>query len=385
MLLNPAILHLDLDSFFVSVERLRNPKLEGIPLIIGGASDRGVVAACSYEARRFGVHSAMPIRLARRLCPHALFIGGDMELYSRHSTMVTDMVRDKAPLFEKASIDEFYLDLNGMDKFIGVYRWASELRHYIQKESGLPISFGLSANKMVSKVATGEAKPAGQLHVERGMEPLFLAPLPVSRIPMVGEKTAGILRELGVHKIAALREIPREMLERIFGKAGHELWRRARGIDESPVVPYVERKSISTETTLEEDSIDVYRLRSTLRAMAERLAFQLRAEGRLCACLSVRVRYSDFTTVSKQIRISCTASDQVLSRKAVALFDALYDRRIRLRLVGLRLSELLTGSYQISLLEDTQEQLRLFQAVDKMRHRHGATVLMRANAMDSFI
>ncbi|MCC5931038.1 MAG: DNA polymerase IV [Cyclobacteriaceae bacterium] len=376
-----SVLHMDLDAFFVSVECLRDRRLSGRPLIIGGRSDRGVVAACSYEARTFGVHSAMPVKLALQLCPDALIISGDMEAYSRFSGMVTEIIRESAPMFEKASIDEFYLDLTGMDRFFGCYQWASELRHRIMKETHLPISMGLSINKLVSKVATGEAKPNGQAQVVKGEERSFLAPLSVRKIPMIGKKTADFLYEMGITRVNTLCEMPVEMLEAALGKNGRILWNRAHGIDNSPVVPYVERKSISTETTFENDTIDVKKLRSVISGMTEKLAFLLRKENKLTACISVKIRYSDFETVSRQSRLSYTSSDRVLIGRALDLFDKLYSKRLMIRLVGVRLSELAYGSYQISLFDDTEEEIRLNDAMDRMRIKYGASVLTRASSI----
>ncbi len=378
-----AILHLDLDTFFVSVERLHDSRLQGKPIMIGGKGDRGVVASCSYEARSFGVHSGMPMRLARRLCPQALLISGDMESYSKYSHLVTDIIAGSAPLFEKASIDEFYLDLSGMDRFFGTLKWATELRQKIISESGLPISFGLSAAKMVSKVATGEAKPNGQLHIPFGHETKFLDPLPIRKIPMIGKKTGQLLCNMGVDRVKMLRQIPLELLERLLGKAGVLLWKRARGIDSSPVIPYFEAKSISTERTFEQDTIDVQRLQSTLIGMTEKTAFRLREQKKLTACISVKIRYSNFDTFSRQIKIPYTANDNILIRHALDLFKQLYDRRLLVRLVGLRFSHLVHGHYQIDLFDDRCEEIRLYQAMDQMRRKYGKTMVMRAVAIDS--
>jgi DNA polymerase-4 len=207
-----------MDAFFVSVECLKNQALKGKPLIVGGSSDRGVVAACSYEARKFGIRSAMPIKLARRLCPHAIIIGGDMESYSKYSRMVTDMISERVPLYEKSSIDEFYLDLTGMDKFFGCSKYSGELRKYIMNESGLPVSYGMASNKLISKVATDEAKPNGQLEIAFGEEKSFLAPLAVEKIPMVGKQTAELLRQMGVQTVRTLSEIPVPYLQNLLGK-----------------------------------------------------------------------------------------------------------------------------------------------------------------------
>lgn len=376
-----SILHMDLDSFFVSVECLRDSRLKGKPLIIGGKSDRGVVASCSYEARKFGVHSAMPIRLAKRLCPQALIISGDMEAYSKYSKDVTSVISEKAPVFEKSSIDEFYLDLTGFDRFFGCFKWSQELKQQILKDIGLPISFGLSVNKMVSKVATSESKPNGQLEVFKGTEKEFLAPLSISKIPMLGEKTQRLLRSMGIERIKTLREIPLEMMEQLLGKNGIVLWKRANAIDESPVVPYSEPKSISTEMTFEQDTIDVKKMQAILLTMTEKLGFKLRHNQQLTACVAVKIRYSNFDTVTKQVMIPYTSSDHVLAEHVQDLFKKLYDRRLLIRLIGVRLSHLVQGNYQINLFEDTQEDIRLYQAIDRMKRKYGATAIVRANGM----
>ncbi len=378
-----SILHMDLDAFFVSVECLRDSRLKNKPLIIGGKSDRGVVAACSYETRKFGVHSAMPMKLALQLCPDAIVISGDAEAYSRHSKVVTEIIREQAPLFEKSSIDEFYLDLSGMDKFFGCYRWSGELRKTIMKETHLPISMGLSVNKLVSKVATGECKPNGQRQIEQGNEEAFLAPLSIRKIPMIGKKTADFFYEMGITRVKTLREMPVGMLEATFGKNGRIIWNKAHGIDNSPVIPFVERKSISTESTFETDSIDVKKMKAILTAMVEKLAFKLRSEKKLCACIAVKIRYSDFETTSKQLHIPYTSSDKTLIDKALGLFDKLYTRRILIRLIGIRLSKLAHGNYQINLFDDTREEINLFEATDRIKTKYGAGALMRASTLDT--
>lgn len=293
------IVHFDLDAFFVSVERLKNPTLRGKPLIVGGG-DRGVIAACSYEARKFGVHSAMPIRLAKRLCPEALIIGGDYDAYSKYSRLVTEIVADRTPLYEKASIDEFYIDLTGMDKFFGCSKYTAELKSHIMSNSGLPISYGLSGNKLISKVATNEAKPNGQLEIPFGKEKTFLAPLPIRKLPMIGEKTSTLLRQMGVETVSTLSQIPQDYLINLLGKNGIELWRRANGIDESPVVPYREQKSIGTENTFQSYTIDTAFLGSELVRMVEEIAFELRKQNKLPGCVTVKLRYSNFDTVTAQ-------------------------------------------------------------------------------------
>lgn len=373
-----SIVHMDLDSFFVSVSCLEHPKLKGKPVLIGGTSDRGVVASCSYEARAFGVHSAMPMKLARRLCPDAIIVRGDYERYSYFSDMVTDIIRENVPVYEKSSIDEFYIDLSGMDRYFGCYKWATELRQKITKETGLPISFGMSQNKTVSKIATGEAKPNGQQQIDYGNEKTFLAPLPVRKIPMVGEKTSEILRTMGVEKIETVQKMPVELMERVLGDNGIMIWKKANGIDNTPVEPYNERKSLSTEETFDQDTIDVNYLKSLIVAMTEKLAFQLRTEDKLTACVTIKIRYSNFDTHTMQSRIAYTSNDHTLIARAKELFDKLFDRRMLIRLIGVRFSHLVGGGYQINLFEDSEEMIRLYQAMDKLRQRFGDTSIRRA-------
>lgn len=350
-------------------------------MLIGGVTDRGVVASCSYEARTFGVHSAMPMRMARELCPEAVVIRGNSANYTKYSQLVTDIIRDRVPLFEKTSIDEFYIDLTGMDKFFGCVKLASELRQTIMKESGLPISFGLSSNKTVSKIATGEAKPNNELHIPDGTEKPFLAPLSVRKIPMVGEKTYQTLRNLGVKRIKTVQEMPEEVMERVLGKHGQVIWKKANGIDHSPVEPYSERKSISTERTFDRDTTDVSKIESIMVAMAENLAFQLRRGEKLTACVTVKVRYSDFDTRTMQARIPYTAADHLIIPKVKELFQRIYNRRLLVRLIGVRFSHLVNGGYQINLFDDSEEMINLYQAMDKMRSRYGDRAVIRASGI----
>src|SRR5579859_32390 len=357
--MDQSIIHLDLDAFFVAVECKLNEKLRGRPLIVGGQSRRGVVAACSYEARQFGVHSAMPMYLALQLCPDAKVISGDMEAYSRYSHVITEIIADKAPMFEKASIDEFYVDASGMGKFLGAFKWAVELRKKIIKEGGLSISMAMSVNKLVSKVATGEFKPNAEKEILPGDEKNFLGPLSIEKIPMVGKQTAAFLYDMGVRTVATLREMPLKFLISALGKNGISLWNKAHGIDNSPVVPFSEQKSISTESTFESDTIDVKKLKSILIAMVEKVAFQLREQKKLTSCITVKIRYSNFDTETKQIHIPYTSSDHILLRTVLELFDKLYNRRMLIRLVGVRLSNLVAGNQQISLFDDTEEDINL--------------------------
>lgn len=379
--MNRSVVHMDLDTFFVSVERLHDKSLIGKPVLIGGTSDRGVVASCSYEARAFGVHSAMPMRTARMLCPHAIIKHGDHEEYSKKSHDVTDIIKESVPLYEKTSIDEFYMDLTGMDRFFGCYKAAGELRQRIMKETGLPISFAMSNCKVVSKVGTGEAKPNGQKEIPFGTEKDFLAPLSIKKIPMVGDKTYQLLRGMGIEKVKTVQEMPMELMQQVLGENGISIWKKANAIDNSPVEQYSERKSISTECTFEKDTIDLVYLRSMLVSMTEKLAYQLRTEQKLTSCVTVKIRYSDFNTYSMQMRVPYTALDHVLIDKVKDLFDKLFQKRMLIRLIGVRFSHLVQGTYQFNMFDDTIEQLQLYQAMDKLRKRFGRDAVQRAAGM----
>ena len=375
-----TIAHLDLDTFFVSCERLQNSKLNGIPVIIGGG-DRGVVASCSYEARYFGVRSAMPIRMALKLCPEAKVIKGDHEQYSKLSNEVTEIIQEKVPLVEKASIDEFYLDLTGMDRFFGCYQWTTEVAESIKKNTGLPISFAVSANKTVAKIGTGEAKPLGRIEIpNREIQP-FLNPLSIKKIPMVGNVTFQLLSRIGIRHIKTLAEMPVDVLQQMIGKNGAELWKKANGIDDSPVVPYSERKSLSREHTFAQDSIDVENMRSIISGMVEQLAFQLRQEKWLTSVVTIKIRYANFDTETKQCRISHTSADHTLLKYALELFKKLYTRRMRLRLIGIRFSGLVHGSHQMLLFENTEELMNLYQSMDRIKNRFGKTAVGRASGL----
>jgi DNA polymerase-4 len=371
------IVHCDLDTFFVSVERLQNSKLNGKPVLIGGGSDRGVVASCSYEARKFGIHSAMPMRLALQLCPEAVLVRGDHDQYSKFSKMVTEIIEERTPVVEKASIDEHYLDITGMDKHFGCWKWTKELRQRIISETGLPISFGLSVNKTVSKIATGTAKPCGERQVVTGNEKTFLAPLSVRKIPMVGEKTYGLLMNMGISKIETLQQMEVFTMQRVLGENGIVIWKKANGLDDSPVVPYSEQKSISKENTFQQDTIDMDVLRKVMFTMIDELAFELRKDGKLASCLTVKIRYSNFDTHTKQIKVPYTSSDRVLTEKAMQLFEKLYTRRMLIRLIGIKLSGLITGSFQVDMFSDTLKDISLLSAMDHIRRRYGMDKVLK--------
>ena len=378
-----SILHMDLDTFFVSVERLMDRRLNGMPILIGGTGDRGVVAACSYETRAFGVHSGMPMRQARLMCPEALVIRGNSINYMKQSAAVTEIIKEAVPVCEKSSIDEFYADLSGMDRFFGCWEFARELRDRVIHETGLPISFGMSTSKTVSKVATGQAKPLGTLQVQHGTEQPFLAPLSVRKIPQVGIHTYNTLRNLGVKRIQTVQEMPIELMEQVLGQNGTSIWRKAHGIEPSPVIAFNERKSISTERTFAKDTTDVEKLRGILVAMTENLAYQLRRGRKLTACVAVKIRYADFDTRSVQARIPYSSSDHVLIPKVKALFEQLYNRRVQVRLIGVRYSHLVEGGCQMDLFDDVDERQDLYRALDRIRNQYGDRSVVTAAGLEA--
>lgn len=376
-----TIIHFDLDTFFVSCERRLDSRLMGKPVIVGGTGDRGVVSAASYEARSYGVHSAMPIKAAKQLCPNGIYIRGNGGTYSKMSKEVTEILQEELPVLEKASVDEFYGDLTGMDRFHNAYKYSKELRQRVMRETGLPISFGMSPNKTVSKVATGEAKPNNEIKVDPGYEKTFLAPLSIKKIPSVGQKTFIQFCNLGVRTVDLVQQMPVEMMTAVFGKNGRIIWERCNAIDNSPIIAYHERKSISSERTYGQDTTDVTKLHTTISAMAENLAFQLRRGYKLTSVVTVKVRYSDFQTYSKQIRIPYTAADHILIPKAMELFNKLYNRRMLIRLVGVRFSGLTEGHYQIDLFENTNKTVNLYKAMDALRDKYGDHTVRRANTI----
>jgi DNA polymerase-4 len=375
------IAHFDLDAFFVSVELLKRPHLKGKPLIVGGDGQRGIVAACSYEARKFGIQSAMPSMQAKKLCPEAVFIPGSHGEYSKYSRIVTQIIADTVPQYEKASIDEFYIDLSGMDKFFGVSQYTRELREKIIRETGLPISYGLSANKLVSKMATNEAKPNGYLEVPHGRETAFLWPLTVDKIPGVGGATQQQLYNLGIRTIEQLAQTPVEQLEFHIGKWGKKLWEKAHGISDSPVESYSEQKSLSHETTFSEDSNDIEFLHRHLVQLTEETAYDLRQEQKITGCVTIKIRYADFTTVSRQEVIDYTAFDPVLLTRVKGLFEKLWKKGEKVRLLGVRFSHLVPMTLQMNLFDDALEKLELFKAVDDIKNKFGSALVQKATTL----
>ncbi len=380
---NRSIVHFDLDTFFVSVERKLDSSLNNRPVLVGGVTDRGVVASCSYEARKFGIYSGMSMKIARRLCPVAAVVKGDSGKYSYWSDVITDILRQNVPVLEKASVDEFYIDMTGMDKVFGIAKYTRELRKKVTSETGLPISMGLSVNKTVSKVATGESKPDGEKTIAPGEEKQFLAPLSVRKLPMVGQETYQTLSELGIKTICTLQQMPVMAMEKVLGKNGQTIWLRSQGIDNTPVKPFYERESLSMERTFDRDTIDVAKLSSILRAMAEGLAYQLRMGNKLTACITIKIRYSDMQTVSRQERLPYSSCDHIIVARALNIFTQLFARRQLVRTIGMKCSHLVGGGHQINLLEDSVELIQLYQQMDYLRKKyHHSRIVTRAGIMD---
>ncbi|WP_153797403.1 DNA polymerase IV [Foetidibacter luteolus] len=375
------IAHFDLDAFFVSVEILNNPALKGLPIIVGGSRERGVVSTCSYEARKFGVKSAMPMKTALKLCPDAVVMQGTRGQYSKYSRWVTEIIAAKAPLFEKTSIDEFFLDLTGMDKYFDPYQWTIDLRQEIIDKTKLPISFGLASNKMVAKIATDEAKPNGYLFIQPGMEQEFLAPLKVNKFSGVGEQTHKLLQAMGIVTIGDITRYPVALLEDKLGKYGVELWNKSFGRHDGIVQPYHEAKSISSENTFEENKSDVDFLLSELVRLTEKIAFELRQDEKLAGCVTVKIRYPDFETTSRQTTIDYTLRDDELIPVAIDLFHKLYRKGQPVRLLGVRLSDLTGTAVQGSLFEDVERKNNLYKAIDDVKNKYGRNSLIKARTV----
>jgi DNA polymerase IV len=373
------IAHLDLDTFFVSVELLSHPEYKGKPVIVGGR-DRGVVTSCSYEARKFGVRSGMPSRKAIQLCPQAIILNWSRGEYSRYSRWVTQIIEAKAPLFEKASVDEFYIDLTGMQKFFDPLQWTIDLRQQIIDETKLPISFGIASNKMMAKIATDEAKPNGYLQVPFGKEKEFLAPMPVSKIPGVGEHTYEVLKAMGIKTIKDISEKTQEELEERLGKWGVDLWYKSQGIHHGEVSSYHEAKSVSSEHTFDENKLDIDYLKSELVRLTEKIAYELRQDGKVAGCVAVKIRYHDFETTSRQTTISYTCADDEIIPVAKELFDKLYHKGAPVRLLGVRLSELTNDAIQTNLFDDVERKTDLYKAIDNVKDRFGKNALNRASS-----
>lgn len=318
-------------------------------MIVGGSANRGVVTSCSYEARKFGVQSAMPMRAAMKLCPQAITIQGSYHEYAYYSKVVTSIIADKVPLFQKASVDEFYCDLTGMDRFFNVTEYTKNLREHIIKETGLPISCGLSSAKYISKMATNEAKPNGFLEVPHGKEKDFLWPLGIDKILGVGKQTEPRLRAMGLNTLGDIARTPKSILINKLGKWGEVLWNKSQGIGSTEIETEWDQKSMSHETTFHENQTDVSFIHSQLVRLTEKNAFDLRQDNKLTGCLTVKIRYSDFETLSRQETIDYTSLDDELIEKAKQIFDRFYQQGRPVRLIGVRFSHLADTGMQLNL------------------------------------
>ncbi len=374
------IAHFDLDSFFVSVEIRNNPSLRGKPVLVGGY-ERGVVAACSYEARKFGIHSAMPMKKAMQLCPDAIVTNSSRSDYSKYSRWVTEIISAKVPLFEKASIDEFYIDLTGMDKFFGVSQYAGELRQHIIDETGLPISCGLSSARFISKMATNEAKPNGFLEIPHGKEKEFLWPLGIEKINGVGKQTEQQLKSFGIYTIEDIAKTPVELMARYAGKWGEALWHKAHGHGSAEISTDWEQKSMSHENTFDSDYTDTDFLHKELVRLTEKTAYSLREDEKLTGCVTVKIRYSDFETTSRQETVDYTALDDVLIAKVKDLFNRSYQKGRPVRLLGVRFNQFIPMTMQMSLFENNLEKLNLYKAVDDIKNQFGNNLVTKATSL----
>jgi DNA polymerase-4 len=382
--MNRQIVHMDMDAFFVSCTLRKMPMLTGKPLIIGGANSRGIVMSASYEARQYGVQTSMPTRVALQRCPDAVLVKGDFDLFSRYSDIVNEIIAEKAPVHERATMDEFYLDMTGMDRFHSSYTFSKELAHSIYDETGLPLSFGMSVNKTVAKICTEHIKPAGHLRIaEQEVQP-FLDPQSVRKLPSVGETTYRLLRRMSIKVIGTLRQVPMTSLQELFGKPGISIWKKANGIDSSPVIPYQQQKVFSEELTMEQDTQDIIKLKSILVTLVEKAGFQMRKQKQICSKISVRIRYANFDTETAQKKIPFTSFDHTLSIIAQELFDKLYQRRMLIRMIGVKLTDLVQGNHQIDLFHDDSRLIRLTEAMDKLKFRYDdPMVVRRANGATS--
>ena len=381
------ILHVDMDAFFVSVEEVLDPSLKGKPVVVGGDPEgRGVVAAASYAVRRYGVHSAMPIAKAKRLCPHAIFLRGSHRHYSEYSAKIFEILKCYSPLVEPMSLDEAFVDLTGCERLHGpVLKTAEKIRNEIREKLGLNASIGIASNKLLAKIASAYCKPNGMLWIAPGMEQRFLAPLPIQRVPGIGPKGGTELRRMGIKSVGDLARLPMELLEEAYGKWGVSLYRKARGISDSPVIGEAEdSRSISRETTLETDSVDPLFLESTLSYLTEKAAGQLREEKLFARTVTLKLRYSDFKTVTRSKTLDLpTAEDHLLFKTGVGLFRKLFTRRVRVRLVGIAFTSLTAMPHRQEDLFDSKGGRcwdELYQGIDRIRHKYGFKSLLRARS-----
>jgi DNA polymerase IV len=381
-----TIMHVDLDAFFVSVEQARNPELKGKPVVVGGRpGGRGVVAAASYEARKFGLHSAMPLKTAVRLCPQAIFLAGDFSRYRDASRKFMAILADYTPFLEPMGLDEAYLDVTGFESLHGSIRhMAEEIRKRIRDELGLPASVGIASSKVVAKVACEQSKPDGLIEVPQGVERAFLAHLPVGDLPGAGKKTEQVLKGMGIKTIGELAAAPVNLLKSRFGVSGEALKRRANGIDNSRVEPPGEAKSISRETTFGKDTRNREFLGATLRYLAEKVGADLRRHNRQARSITLKLRYADFTTIirSRTLPEATDSDGPIFSSVSVLLEKALSSEKQPVRLIGVGVSNLVEPGRQLTLLEPPSERLaRLNRTIDNIRDKYGFTAIQTGQTL----
>ncbi|MFA5079324.1 MAG: DNA polymerase IV [Dehalococcoidia bacterium] len=370
-----TIFHIDLDAFFVTVEQVLNPALRGKPVIVGGRpEDRGVVASASYEARKFGIHAAMPLSRARRLCPQAVFLVGNYHRYSEFSRKFMHILGDYSPSLESGGLDEAYLDVTGCQNFGSWRALASRIKEQIREETGLVASVGIAPCKVVAKVASDAGKPDGLVEVPPGQERSFLAPMPVEKLPGVGDKTGKVLRSMGIRTIGQLADMPDGLFKTRFGDGMVWLQQHARGLDSSTVEERGEAKSVSRETTFEQDTVDMATLRATLRYFSEKLGAELRDMDRMTRTVTLKLRYTDFETVSRGMtsRLATNLDDEIF-REALKLLESTLGKKFRpVRLIGLEVSNLTGPETQLSLFDNETKRLeKLDRAIDRVRDKYG--------------
>lgn len=378
-------MHLDMDTFFVSVERLMDPSLNGRPVVVGGTPfQRGVVAGCSREARRYGIHSAMPLRQAYELCPQAVFLHPSFTHYAEYSDRVSELLEDSVPVLEKASIDEFYLDISGCGRILGEEgNWGHRLKRSIMGELQLPLTYGIARNKLVAKVATNVGKRQGDLRVPDGEEAPFLAPHHVRILPGVGEVMERDLLAMGMPRIGSIARLSIQLFTNMFGKHGRSLHEHARGIDHSPVLPYRRQKTLGAEHTYMEDVLDPREMEATFKYLAQRVGRDLRERGFLTRTVTVKLRYADFVTGTRTLHCDYTNADHVLYRMAERIFRSLYTRRVRVRLLGITTSNLIEDYGQMFLFEEEEEKYDgLYAGLDEIRRRFGKHAITYGSVLE---
>lgn len=381
-----TIFHIDLDAFFVTVEQVLNPVLRGKAVIVGGRPEgRGVVAAASYEARKYGVHSAMPLARAKRLCPTAVFLTGNYRKYVEFSHKFMEILGDYTPSLQPGGLDEAYLDVTGCENFGSWRSLAMKIKQRILQETGLVASIGIAPCRVVAKVASDHSKPDGLIEVLPGDERVFLAGLPVRRLPGVGEKTNKVLKTMGIETIGRLADMPDSLFRSRFGEGMAWLQQHARGIDDSPVEAYGEAKSISRETTFEKDTMDAAFLKATLRYFAEKLGAELREEGKNARTVTLKLRYSDFETVNRSSTArESTNLDDTIFQSAVRLLDKTLGNRFKpVRLIGLEVSHFTGGETQLSFFNAEAKRLeQLDRAIDRVRDKYGFDAIQTGYTLD---